>query len=98
MSIISSLDIAILSALNVLASRFGLKPSETEASLSHDGKTEESVLTFHGRPNSSEKSVRFDALMALLGCQNGELRTDDTYQMEDILDAALKKAPRTRAI
>jgi len=97
METLSSADIAILSKVVDLAYRFGLRAADADAHLSYDGDLKKMVLAFHSSPENDIKRGKFGQLLTSLGClEDGIIRTDNTWQMEDLLDDALRKAPRIR--
>lgn len=95
----TSADIALLFKISQLAERYGLKPSEADASLgmipTFNGGIEAFQISFSGCPR--EKQDRMDKLYEALGCDdNGLLTTAEQGEMEDIVERALSLAPRAR--
>lgn len=95
----TSADVALLFKIAQLAERYGLKPSEADACIgivpSFNGGIEAFQISFSGCPK--EKKGQMDKLEQALGCDdNGLLTTKELGEMEDIVEQALKLAPRAR--
>lgn len=95
----TSADIALLFKISQLAERYGLKPSEADAELytlpTFNIGIEAFQISFSGCPK--EKKGQMDKLEQALGCDdNGLLTTKELGEMEDIVEQALKLAPRAR--
>jgi hypothetical protein len=102
---ISSSDIGIILKVLELSRRYGLRSSETEAFLSYQSDPSENggkmVLKFEGYPFGAQKQEQWHKMMDAIGCSSGppwQLIADCNYDMEDVLDAALQKAPRARSV
>lgn len=97
----SSADIAILIKIAELAKRYGMRPSEADASFGvvqnspHDiGHFE---LSFTGM--TIEKQANFEKMTASLGSnEDGILIVNELSDLEDIVDQALARAPRARSV
>lgn len=97
----SSAEIAILLKIAELTNRYGMRPSEADASLSlvqenpHDiGRFE---LSFTGM--TQKKQASFDKMEAALGAnKDGIVVAQELSELEDIVDQALARAPRARSV
>jgi hypothetical protein len=97
-----NVEIAILSRVNELANRYGLKPYDFLASLKYDLDTQRSTLGFvcdfvGGKASEQGSSIglRFTQMLVGLGITNGprELIAEDKTII-DTLDQALQAAPK----
>lgn len=91
---ISNIHIAILGRINELAARYDLKASEVECFLLFDKG--DNIITFPSTPRGGKRE-HFERMMTAIGAENGKLHAKDTADLEDILDAAIRNAPRGRA-
>lgn len=99
---ISSVDIAILTKLNDLKQRHGLRGTDAEAwfnfiSSENDPQGEGYFyLEFAGQPAEPAKTEKLDRVRAALGMEGYSQRFDMPSELEDRLDQALSVAPRLR--
>lgn len=95
----TSAEVALLYKVSELARRYGMRPSEADASLdmvfrdaSDDGHFE---LTLTGE--SAERSENFQRLADALGCNiDGVMVAESMSDLEDAVDRVLAIAPRAR--
>ena len=98
----SSADIAILTKLNELKQRHGLRGTDAEAWLSfvNSDKDPEGngyhYLEFAGEPTDQEVYDKLNRVRAALGMEGYDLKVDFLPELEDRLDHALSLAPRAR--
>ncbi|WP_157081094.1 hypothetical protein [Novosphingobium naphthalenivorans] len=103
-SLLSSSSVAILYRISELTRRFGLNPSEADATfgLVKDGPEDNVghfMLAFDSVPGEPEKAERMNQMLKLLGCnEDGELTAHNMGDIEDAIDHALSLAPRSRSI
>jgi len=99
----NSAYIALLYRVSELARRYGLKPSEAEATIDFaiddpDAYKGQYRLSFDDATGDPERSERFSKMMATLGCKNCVVETNFLDEMEDLVDRALLLAPRARSL
>jgi hypothetical protein len=97
-----SSQIGLLARVAELARRNGLRPSEAAAELQTVFESDDDmgleVLKLQNTPTDPEKLERHDKVCSLLGCDdNGVLTTKSFDQMEDIVERAIAKSPRSRS-
>jgi len=96
--VLDNLQIAILTRVNDLAARFGIKPYEFVATVDNHSDMSFLILRFEvpvsGNP---AKEVKFDKMLDLIGLGENthELKGTDA-QIIDALDNALRLAPKQR--
>ena len=97
---LDNIDVAILTKLNCLAERYGLKPYDFVASLEprfKNGKADGTILTFEVFPLEPLNQNRFQELLDALGVdKSGQLSGNDS-KIVDALDTALSLAPNSRS-
>ena len=93
MSIISSVDIYILSKINELGVRYGVHPCDISAELDAAG-----MVRFTGLPNDPEKREKFEAMLSAIGCKDYKIDASDGEDFINVLDEAVRAAPRPRYI
>lgn len=86
-----------------LALRNGLSPSDAQGELSlvadGNGENLREKLEFTCSPTEPEKEQKFERMMDLLGCrETGEITTVSLDEMENIVERAIAKSPRVRAL
>ena len=101
----NSSEIGLLNRVAELARRFGLRPSEADASLCYieDPKFEcgAYLLDFQNRPDApgTEKGNRFDKMMVALGCnERGGIKSEHLDLLEDVVERAILLSPRARPL
>ncbi|HYV37207.1 MAG TPA: hypothetical protein VE988_15985 [Gemmataceae bacterium] len=95
---LDNIQVAILSRVNELAARFGLKPHEFVAVI--DNASDKPILRFEVPVSgNSAKEKRFSQMLDLLKI------ADDSHELKataeeivDTLDNALKRAPKQRQL
>jgi hypothetical protein len=94
---LSNVDIAILTKLNDLAERYGLKPSDFVATVRNDPEGPDTILRFEADAQGNAlREERYGKMLAALGVDAaGYLRASDEHII-DTLDTALQNAPRRR--
>jgi hypothetical protein len=94
---ISNNEIAILTKLNELAERYGLKPSDFNATVRSDPEGPDTILRFEADAHGNAlREERYGKMIAALGVDaDGYLRGSDEHII-DALDTALQNAPRRR--
>ena len=100
---LDNIEIAILTRLNALAERHGLKPYDFVATVHSSSEPEEAALTlrFEVFAHGSQLRVeRFDRMLADLGAVHGDeaVLAGDAAHVIDALDAALDRAPKPRGL
>lgn len=91
---IDNLEVAILSKVNALAERHGLKPYDFVATFHHDADTDKSQLAFEVPASGNQlREDRFARMLKVLGVTEGEL-SGTTAHIIEALDHALENAPR----
>jgi hypothetical protein len=97
MEIQNNTDLAILTKLNELIERHGLKPYDCTADLKYDVDTDQTTLRFLTASNDPVINKKLDAMIDTIagpeGMQDGTLAGGDKTII-DALDQALAKAPR----
>jgi len=97
---ITNIDIHVLMKVNEIARRFGLRASDVESTLTYDEDRGDVVVKFPYTPAGPGKAGKFGEFLDLLGATRGdgaELRCEDSWALEETLDAALLKAPAARS-
>ena len=97
---LDNIDVAVLTKVNELAERYGLKPYDFVATFKHDGK-ESYVLDFE-MPASGNglREERYDKMLTAIGIapdQDAAMLAGNPDQIIDALDNALEHAPRSRS-
>jgi hypothetical protein len=98
---VDNINVAILTKLNELAERYGVRPYDFVASVydSSDPRVpqDQAGLIFDAYPSRDRaKEERLDRMLDDLGAPDGNLIGTDE-QIIDALDCALSKAPRKRS-
>lgn len=95
--IIDNQDIAILTRVNELAERFGMKPYDLTAQVNYNDKTNQSELEFTtvAKAATSQAEAMLDAIAGPKGMSGGVL-SGEVKEIIDALDQAIAKAPRLR--
>lgn len=94
---LDNVDVAVLTKVNDLAERFGLKPYDFVATASHGEKGY--ALDFECPAAGNElREKRFDNMLTALGITVTDRATlsGEPAQIIDALDNALEHAPRSR--
>ncbi len=92
-------DVAILTKLNDLAERRGLKPYDFVATCKYEGDLDVFVLNFEmPAQGNALREERFDKMLADLGIVVGDRAalTGEPSDIIDALDNAIKLSPRNR--
>lgn len=98
-----SVDFAVLTKVQDLTERFGLKPYEVLATLDHSHQEPSvgmgvkfEVITDHAktRPEVDRIEKRAAEMLKTLGVENGAILGGGEKAVLDALDAALQKAPK----
>lgn len=98
----SSADIALLTKLNELKQRYGLRGTDAEAWFHYINSENDPegqgyfYLEFSGQPADPEKAEKLYHVRAALGMKGYDQRFDMPSELEDLLDRALSLAPRAR--
>jgi hypothetical protein len=93
---IDNQDVAILTKLNDLAERHGLRACDFLATVRLDSKSQSSILNFDGPTGDGQRDERFDKMLNDLGVnKDGDLIGDSATIIEAV-DRALEVAPRPR--
>lgn len=103
MTYLNSARIYLMFRVAELARRNGLSPCDAEGELSvafdSNGENGHEKLEFGSCPTDPEKERKFERMMDLLGCRETcEITTVDLGQMEEIVERAIDRSPRTRAL
>ena len=97
---LDNIDVAVLTKVNELAERYGLKPYNFVATFKHDGK-ESYVLDFECPASGNGlREERYDKMLTAIGIAPGQdsaMLTGNPGQIIDALDNALEHAPRPRS-
>lgn len=97
----NSVTVAILSKVNDLAERYGLKPYEFLATYREDGPIEATdnwaVLSYESGPSELDSQPKWEKMLNDLGAIGGELRGTER-SIYEALDNALQRAPKTRSM
>ena len=97
-------EIWVLSKLNDLALRFGVTPIQADFDITYreerlpppnDGMYSLSISGTD--PGTEEAQSKLEQISKLLGLENGHRFFRDIDDMDDVVEAALKLAPRARA-
>lgn len=95
--LLDNTTVAILTKLNELAERHGLKPFEFTATYRVLESPEFSRLDFETAPDTPEKQASMDRIMAAIGMpEDGSLRGTGE-EIYNALEIALQHAPRARS-
>ena len=90
-------DIAILTRLNELAERHGLKPYDFVATVRHDPNSPNAILSFEDPAQGNAlREERYGKMLQSLGVGADDTLTAPYAQVIDALDNALQQAPRPR--
>jgi hypothetical protein len=90
-------DIAILTKLNELAERFGLKPSDFVATVRDDPNAPTSILRFEAPvQDNALREERYEKMIQSLGVDVDGVLNAPHSLIIDALDSALQNAPRPR--
>ena len=90
---IDNQDIAVLTRVNDLAERYGVKPYDFVATVGHNDKNEYH-LAYETKPDNPLVKVQFDKMLASLGpkiAETGEL-VADPKDIIKTLDEALRRS------
>ena len=90
-------QVAILTKVNALAERHGIKPYEFSALLDYDTKTDKTILNFASADYHVEKKM--ETMLNSIASQDrmpSDMFAGTTKEIIDALDGALAKAPRSR--
>lgn len=96
---LDNIDVAVLTKVNELAERYGLKPYDFLATFKHDGK-DSYVLEYEMPASNGLREVRFDKMLTAIGIApdgHSAMLTGSTMQIIDALDNAIEHAPRPRS-
>jgi hypothetical protein len=94
---LDNVDVAVLTKVNELAERYGLKPYDFVASFKRGGK--KYALDFECPASGNDlREERFNTMLTAIGITvgDGAVLEGDTVKIIDALDNALDHAPRTR--
>jgi hypothetical protein len=95
--VLDNCDIAILTKLNELAERYGLKPYDFVATVRHDPNAPQAILCFEDPAQGNAlREERYGKMLQSLGVGADGTLTAPYAQVIDALDAALEQAPRPR--
>jgi hypothetical protein len=90
-------DIAILTKLNDLAERYGLKPYDFVATVRDDPNAPTSILRFEAPVQGNTlREERYEKMLQSLGIGADGVLNAPHSQIIDTLDTALQNAPRPR--
>ena len=90
--------VAILSKVNELAERYGLKPYEfitTYREHNNDAAGNSATVSFESGPAEDRSLANWEKMLQDLGATGGELRGTERSVYE-ALESAIQRAPRTR--
>lgn len=98
---LDNVDVAVLTKLNELADRHGLKPYDFVATFLQKGDAQNYALTFEiPAQGNALREERFDNMLTAIGDTVPEtgILSGHTEQIIDALDNALERAPRSRRL
>lgn len=94
--LLDNITVAILSKVNELAERHGLKPYDFVATYSETKDSKQSVLAFEIAPATKEKQELMEKMLDAIGVnQDGVLQGSDA-QVYTALEEAIARSPRSR--
>jgi hypothetical protein len=94
---LDNLEVAVLTKLNDLADRYGLKPYDFVATFKHGAKSW--ILEFECPASGNDlREERYDKMLTAIGITSGDRAAlkGDAAKIIDALDNALDFAPRSR--
>lgn len=93
--IIDNITIAVLTKINQLAERYGLKPCDFVAEYHPSANSHESELCFTVAPQTESKQKILESIMDALGVNEGGALSATDQSIIDALDNAIRRAPRS---
>lgn len=89
-----SVDVAILSKVNQLAERYGIKPYDITATISLKEGLDQHVLHFESLPGDPEKLRQAEQMLLAIGTDSEHMMIGTDAEIYEALDGALQRAPR----
>jgi hypothetical protein len=93
--IIDNITVAVLTKVNHLAERYGLKPYDFVAEYHPSASADESELCFTVAPQSESKQKILENLMDALGVNKDGTLSGTDQTIIDALDNAVRRAPKS---
>lgn len=94
---IDNIDIAVLTKVNELAERYGIKPSDFVSTVRQIPQQSNMLLAFEvPATGSTHREKQFTKMVTSIGVNAAGTLEGTASQLIDVLDAALKVAPKRR--
>jgi hypothetical protein len=94
---LDNIDVAILTRLNELAERHGLRPCDFVATVVHDADSGRAALQFEvPAQGNALREQRFEKMLQTLGVDSNGRLTGGQAKILDALDNALQTTPKPR--